>query len=387
MITQDRFDRTVASLYGAALDDAAWVSAAGSINELIGITGHGLTFADPCRVEPEIFFNRFFVGAEHRKDMELLYFRDYYWRDEAIPRLYGLGDGQLAYRSELYTDGEKRTSPAYNEFRRIAKSQDGIFVALDGLDGCGIVWSIGDSTDRGGWGRDQIRTISRLAPHLRQFARLRRALADARALGASLAKLLENRPSGIIQLDRRGRILEASDRARAVLEKRDGLRDDGGVLAAGSRAEHVELQRQLARALPAYGAPGAGGTMKITRRDAGVPLVLDIHPVRRTDTDARSWEVGALVLIVDPSARPRVDPGLPAMVWGLTPTEGRVAVALATGQTPAGVAVELGCAESTVRTHLKRVYRKLGVRKQTELVRRVLALEALRGSFRQTESR
>ena len=65
------------------------------------------------------------------------------------------------------------------------------------------------------------------------------------------------------------------------------------------------------------------------------------------------------------------------MVWGLTPTESRVAVALATGQTAAGVAGELGCAESTVRTHVKRIYRKLGVRKQTELVRRVLSLEAL----------
>ncbi|MCY3699587.1 MAG: LuxR C-terminal-related transcriptional regulator [Gemmatimonadetes bacterium] len=382
MITQDRFDRTVASLYGAALNDGAWVSAAGSINDLLRISGHGLTFADPCQAEPEIFFNRFFVGAEHRTDLELLYFRDYYWRDEAIPRLYALGDGDFVYRSELYTDREKETSPAYNEFRHIAKSQDGLFLALDGLDGCGVVWSIGDSVERGGWGQDQIRAIRRLAPHLRQFARIRRALADARALGASLAELLESGRSGVIQLDRRGRILEANDRARAVLAKRDGLRDDGGVLAAGTQTEHAELQRLLARALPVFGARGAGGTMKITRRDAGGPLVLEIHPVQKTGTDARSWEVGALALIVDPIARPRVDPELPAMVWGLTATESRVAVALTTGQTPAGVAAELGCAESTVRTHLKRVYRKLGVRKQTELVRRVLSLEALRGPFR-----
>ena len=47
-----------------------------------------------------------------------------------------------------------------------------------------------------------------------------------------------------------------------------------------------------------------------------------------------------------------------------------MAVALATGQTVAGIADALGCAESTVKTHLKRVYRKLGIHKQTELVRR-----------------
>ncbi len=382
MTAQDRFDRAVASLYGAALTDAAWAPAAGAINDLIGVTGHGVTFADPCQSDPEIFLNRFFVGPERRGDLEHLYFCDYYWRDEAIPRLYELGDGELAYRSTLYTDREKETSAAYNEFRRIAKSQDGLFVALDGLDGCGVVWSIGDSTERGGWGQDQIRTIRRLGPHLRQFARVHRAVADARALGASLAKLLDNRRSGVIQLDRRGRILEANDLARALLARRDGLCDDGRMLSAGTRAEDAELQGLLERALPAYGAQGSGGSMKITRGKAGTPLVLEIHPLRKTGADSRSWEVGALVLIVDPIARPRVDPRLPAMVWGLTPTESRVAVALATGQTAAGVAGELGCAEGTVRTHVKRVYRKLGVRKQTELVRRVLSLEALRGSFR-----
>ncbi|WP_420616440.1 helix-turn-helix transcriptional regulator [Candidatus Palauibacter sp.] len=383
MISQDRFDRAVASLYGAALADAAWAPAAGAINDMLRVTGHGLTFADPCQSDPEVLLNRFFTGAERRRDLEHLYFRDYYRRDEAIPRLYELGDGELGYRSTLYTDREKETSAAYNEFRRIAGSQDGLFVVLDGLDGCGVVWSIGDSTQRGGWAQDQVRAIRRLAPHLRQFARVRRAMADARALGASLAELLDNRKSGIIQLDRRGRILEANDRARTVLVKRDGLRDDGGVLAVGTRAEDAELKGLLSRALPAYGAQGTGGSMKVTRDEAGTPLVLEVHPVRKTGTDSRSWEVGALVLIVDPIARPRVDPRLPAMVWGLTPTESRVAVALATGQTAAGVAGELGCAESTVRTHLKRVYRKLGVRKQTELVRRVLSLEALRGSFRQ----
>ena len=148
------------------------------------------------------------------------------------------------------------------------------------------------------------------------------------------------------------------------------------------QGEDAELQRLLAHALPLYGVQGAGGSMKITRRKARAPLVLEIHPVRKMGTDYRGWQVGALVLVVDPEARPRVDPDLAAAVLGLTPTESRVAVALATGQTVAGIAAALGCAESTVKTHLKRVYRKLGIRKQTELVRRVLSLETLRESFR-----
>ena len=255
-------------------------------------------------------------------------------------------------------------------------------MGLLGLDGRGAVLSFADSTEREGWGHDQIQAIKRLAPHMRQFTRVRLAMADARALGASLAELLENRRLGIIQLDRRRRILEANDRARDILLKRNGLRDEAGVLTAEHPGEKAELQRLLAQALPPYGVQGAGGSMKITRRKARAPLVLEIHPVRDMGTGIHAWQVSTLVLVVDPAARPTVDPDLAAAVLGLTPTESRVAVALATGQTVAGIADALGCAESTVKTHLKRVYRKQGIHKQTELVRRVLSLEALRGSFR-----
>ena len=80
-------------------------------------------------------------------------------------------------------------------------------------------------------------------------------------------------------------------------------------------------------------------------------------------------------------------PELAARLLGLSPMESRVAVAVATGQTVAGIAAALNCGESTVKTHLKRVYRKLGVRKQTELVRRILALEGVEaGPSRETEA-
>ena len=153
------------------------------------------------------------------------------------------------------------------------------------------------------------------APHLRQFARVRRAMADAEALGASLGELLETRRLGIIQLDRCGRIREANDRARGILLKRDGLHDQGGVLAAGHRGENAELQCLLARALPPHGVQGAGGSMKITRRKARAPLVLEMHPVRNLGAGYRAGQLGALVLVVDPAARPRVDPDLVAAVW------------------------------------------------------------------------
>ena len=383
MVGADRFGRVVEHLYEAALGDVSWTSAAGAMNDLIRTTGQSITHLDlGPGGELELQLSRFYVGAESRDDLRQLYYRDYYWRDEAIPRLAELDDGELAWKSDLYTDREMKTSAAYNEFRVANSTHNGLFTLMHGLDGSAIVWSCGNSTEREGWGHDQLRVIRLLAPHMRQASRVRRAVADARALGSSLAGLLENGRVGVIQLDRRGRIMEANDCARGILVERDGLRDAGGVLTSGHAGENEELQRLLAQALPRYGDQGTGGSMRITRRKARTPLILEIHPARRVGVDCRAGQVGALVLIVDPARRQQVDPGLVARLFGLTPMESRVVVAVAAGQTVSGIAVSLGCAESTVKTHLKRVYRKLGIRKQTELVRRVMSLEALRGPTR-----
>ncbi|MDE0605169.1 MAG: LuxR C-terminal-related transcriptional regulator [bacterium] len=382
MATGEKFERVLANLYRAAVGDVEWVSVAASINDLIGTNGHSVTYAEVGpRGEPRIHFSRFFVGAEHRDDLQQLYYRDYFWRDEAIPRLYGLGESEMVEKSDLYTDREKKESAAYNEFRIGMETQNGFFMGLHAPDGQGIVLSFGNSTERTGWGHDQIQAIKSLAPHMRHFARVRHAMADAEALSASLGELLETRRLGIVQLDRTGRVKEANDRARNILLKRDGVGERGGVLAARHPAENAELQSLLARALPGDGVQGLGGSMKITRRKVRAPLVLEVHPIQRMGADHHASQLAALVLIVDPVARPRVDADLVAEVLGLTAAESLVAVALATGETVAGIAHAQGCAESTVRTHVKRIYRKLGIRKQTELLQRIMSLEGLRKSF------
>ena len=383
MIEQDRFEQAVTSLYAAAVGEVAWVSAATLVTDAIRAHGHSLTYADlGAGVEPEIRMARFFVGAKRRDDLEQLYFRDYYPRDEAIPRLLGLQQGDLIHKSDLYTDREKKTSATYNEFRRLNKTQHGLFIGLEGPDACAVVWSLGNSLERDGWGQDQIRAIRRLAPHMRRFACIRESMIRSAALGASLTQLLENRRSGFIQVNRRGLILEANDRARDILLKGDGLREAGGMLAARIPSEDAELQRLLGEALPSYGTDGVGGSMKVTRLKARTPLVIETHPLRGSVTDYPARGVAALVLVLDPSARPRIDSELPSAVLGLSPMESRVAVAAVNGQTVPGIAHELGCAESTVRTHLKRIYRKLAIRSRTGLMRLLLSLEGLRGPVR-----
>jgi DNA-binding CsgD family transcriptional regulator len=65
-----------------------------------------------------------------------------------------------------------------------------------------------------------------------------------------------------------------------------------------------------------------------------------------------------------------------AALFGLTPTEARVFDHLAAGHSVAQTAAALRVKDSTVKTHLLRVYDKTGVRRQAELVRLAASLTA-----------
>jgi DNA-binding CsgD family transcriptional regulator len=63
-----------------------------------------------------------------------------------------------------------------------------------------------------------------------------------------------------------------------------------------------------------------------------------------------------------------------ATLYDLTPSEARVLLKIGEGQTVTAAALELGVSENTVKTHLARVFQKVGVNRQPDLVAIVAAL-------------
>ena len=116
----------------------------------------------------------------------------------------------------------------------------------------------------------------------------------------------------------------------------------------------------------------------LLRRQSPLPrLALHVKPVSSRDAAHRSRRVAALVLIVDPVSRARIEPDLVEAMLGLTPTETEIAVMLAQGQTLHQIAAGTGRGYSTVRTHLKHIFAKLGGSRQFEVTQAVLALSSL----------
>ena len=377
MSDQTMFERTLAALYEAMLDDTHWPATSALIDEACGLVGNALAVGDGPKEAVWVNVVGIYARGERRTDLEREYLESYRPKDERVVRLRQLPDSRLVPTRDLYTTEETKTSATFKEMLLKSNAQDGLNARLAGLNGSDIFWGTANPATREGWGSSQLTLITRLLPHIRQFVRVRQALGNADALKATAAALLENRQVGVIHLDRRGRVVEANDRARHLLLRGDGLSDRDGVLRAGSPDDQRELDRLVAGALPTDGGVAVSSSMPLRRSDGLLPLAIHIKPMGVPQPDYGGRDIAALVLLVEPDRRYRIDPGLVAKTLGLTPMESRVAVWLAEGRSVDDIVRVTGRAENTIYWHLKQIYEKLYISRQTDLVRLVLSIAEL----------
>ena len=377
MNNQDAFERIMASLYDAMIDETRWPATSALIDEACGITGNGLMVAEGPKNDVRGLFVGLYYRGQRREDLERKYLEHYHAIDERVPRFRKLPVSRLVHINDLYTVEELKTSPTYNELLRRAGMQDGLNVRLPGLDGSHIGWCLNDPVDSDGWGASRIAMVQRLLPHIQQFVRVRQALVRAEARSSTVTALLDNPRIGVLELDRRGRIMEGNDRARSILRRGDGLLDRNGLLRARAPADQVRLERLVGDALPASGAVAVSGSMVLRRSSVVPPFAVHVKPVGGPQPDHGARHVAALVLIVEPGRQHRIDPDLVATTLELTPAETKVAVGLAEGNSVGDMADATGHTKAAIYWHLQQIYQKHSISRQADLVRLVLSLGEL----------
>ena len=378
MSQQDKFDRAVAALHEAMLGDAHWPETSTLIEDACGSKGlHLVTVDGHSRNRPEWLFDRLFYRGDSGEHIAQEYVEDFFSTDERIPRLMRLPDRQVVHVAHLYGERELKISPTYNDALRRADCQASLNIRMDGPDSLDILMGLADPAGSEGWNPDNIRMIEQLLPHIRQYVRVRHALARAEALGASFSELLDNNDVGVIYLGRNGMIHQANTCARDILRRGDGLLDRDGFLRARLASDDAKLARLLARALPKSGSVAASGSMAVSRSPVLPRFALHVNPVVIGHPDFGARRIAAIVLIIDPGSRLRIPPALLSETLGLTEAQSVVAEALAAGSSVRDIAVATRRRESSVRSLVKQMHVRLGITRQADLVRMVLSAARL----------
>lgn len=160
-----------------------------------------------------------------------------------------------------------------------------------------------------------------------------------------------------------GRLHLANAAGRTMLARADVVRADDGVLAGVVPADNSALRRWILQACRGNAGDAAIDDGRVSA------IAMPLHGEDATLRRKRSLFEPQLALLVLVTATAAADfyVGFAAR-FGLTAAEARLVSVLAEGDTLAEAALRVGVQPATVRSQLKAVFQKTGVRRQSALL-------------------
>lgn len=192
---------------------------------------------------------------------------------------------------------------------------------------------------------------------------------------ATFADALDCLGAALLLVEETGRIVYANASAQALLHGRSVLRAaDGRVIACEPNAAHA-LEAAVAKAAAGGADDGAGAiAVPLPARDGEhcIAHVLALAADAHRHAGPRAPNAASAALLVHKVALEMPSPPeVIAALYGLTPSELRVLLAIVEVGGVPETAETLGVAEATVKTHLHRLFGKTGATRQADLVKLV----------------
>jgi DNA-binding CsgD family transcriptional regulator len=219
------------------------------------------------------------------------------------------------------------------------------------------------------------RRMQLLAPHFRRAVAIGRVIEAHRVEAATLSDALDGLTAGMFLVDAAGRIVHANVQGHAMLAEATVIKGFGGRLSATDPQADKTLSDVLAAADVGDGAVGASGIATPLRARDGERWAAHVLPLTSGARRRAHLSYSAVAAVFVRKAALDLSSPLQTIcdLYDLTPAERRVLIAIVEIGGVPEVAPALGISETTVKTHLRRLFEKTGTRRQADLVKLLAA--------------
>lgn len=336
-------------IYAAGLGETTWEEATRPIKQTFSCSSFGLAFCD--RREGALISDPFHPDLSEEV---LARYPDY--DNPLIPHVMRGPPGLLVSPESLGIEQSYRRSAYYQEWSAPNHLEHSLVGRVDLVGDRFLGIGLHRRAADGAFTRGERDTLQPLVPHLARSARIYAEGARRRQVTRLLDNQLARRGCSTLVVDARLTVTWSSPHAEASLARSDAVRIEGRRLMLAGPDKHAALQRAVRRALE------AGVTSRL-RVDS---LHVEVQAMQEPGSCKRS----RCAVFVTHVGRRQANPA----TWlresyGLTAAEASVAVCLAGGLSTNEIAERRQVSRGTVRSQLKQIFVKLGVRRQAEVVR------------------
>ncbi|OSP53810.1 hypothetical protein [Pseudoruegeria sp. SK021] len=368
------FSHAVHAIYDSALSPENWPTALAEIADLFGARGAAIFFASRDGQTD-------FIASPSIRDAVRTY-QEGNWvaQDIHAQRMIDLHltSGDVVNDQLMVSDHEIETLPIYTDFfARVGFGWIMCCVILPDLDML-VTVSVPRAKERGPYTAAEMETLRLIGPHVEQALRISLRISNIEEAETVLRAALDRMDSGVFVLDDAGQSIYRNTIGDEVFPELFTTKE--GRVVPVRREDDARFEALIAavRAGEMAGADVRPKSCILTRRDGGRTAIWAM-PV----TLMNEWRIGtrtaAKTLLFAAPTKPgsKIDPAVVRDVFGLTLGEARLAALIGGGMTVRAAAGQLGVTEGTARVVLKRVFGKVGVKRQAELVLQLSSLGAV----------
>lgn len=365
----EQVSELIGEIYDAALDPALWPAVLGKVRSYIGGFEAALSWKDAVSKRGGVYFAAGVQDPQYRQ----LYFEKYIKLDPFTMTQFVVEIDEPKSFLDVMPHDEFVQTRIYQEWARPQGMVDALMCLIDrSVTSVGFLVVFRNEHD--GFVNDETRRRARIViPHIRRAALVGKVVDLKKAEAASFADTLDGISAGMFLVDAAGRLMHANAAGHTMLHAGAVLGAQQGRLALND----PQADRTLAEAFVTAGRGDAaigvkGIAVPLAARD-GERLIAHVLPLTsgvRRRAGSRYAAVAALFVhkaaLDTPSA-----PQAIASAYHLTAMELRVLLAVVEVGGVPEVAEALGIAQSTIKTHLGRIYEKTGTERQADLAKLV----------------
>ena len=356
----------IGDIYDAALDSSRWTSVLAKIACYAGGQAAGLLSKDSISKTGNIHYQSgvdpYFVRL----------YAETYWKFDPVASLPDCELEQIVSVPDLVPYDEFRAGRFYREWAQPQGWIDAANAVLEkSATSCAYLSVV--RNEASGMVDDEMRRRMRLVvPHVRRAVRTGKVIDLSQAEAATFADILDGLSPAIYLIDADGLIVHGNAAGRAVLDKGDLLRGVHGRLTAIDPQVDQALHAAFVAVNKDAETGGKGRALPMKGR-AGERYVAHVLPLTAGENRKAGAASNAVAALFVRKAELEAEPSSEVIgrTYKLTPTELRVLRAIVNVGGVRQVAGNLGVADTTVKTHLGRLFEKTGVSRQADLVKLV----------------
>jgi DNA-binding CsgD family transcriptional regulator/PAS domain-containing protein len=362
-----RVPSLIGDIYEVILDRSAWSGVLGNVTQFVGAQAAALIWRSASESIDGI--HTFGINSPGLKR-----YKEFYAKLDPTTKPLSLRDvGDVASTTELVSYSEYVESGFYREWVKPQGFVDAWQVNLD-RSATTFVHLIVWRKLKTGVECDAIRDRMRfIVPHLRRAVLISNLVDHGKAEAALFGDTLDGIAAGLFLVDANGRILHANASGQALLARGVVLRAYGGKLVSQDASAEQELYSVFDAVGGGQVTPGAHTlAVPLTTRQGEhyVAHVLPLTSGMRRRAGA-GYAAAAAVFLQKASLDVPSPQEAIARLYRLTPMGLRVLFAIVQVGGVPEVAAMMGSSNSTIRTHLRRLFSKTGTDRQAELVKLV----------------